>query len=82
MRDEDLPVKAIIAMMSLSNAYEAVRFFSLALEPKTDDPQVEALERRLQRAFEASRRAFTALAARPLPFDLSGTPFEREYRAI
>jgi len=82
LRQEDLPLKATVLLISISRTYQAIRRFSLSLECQTDDPYYEDFINRMKNIAQDAEEAFKQITKNHLPFDISDDNIAIEYRSL
>lgn len=81
-RSRDLPVKAMILMISVSRVYQAIRRFALNLNCRADSDYYKIFNERMSRVTRTALDAYRTIVVSPLPFDISDDRITGEYRLL
>ena len=79
IKPEDLPLKVVIMSIAVNRCYDAIRKFAIELNCDKDEPYFHDFCDRLNTVNHFADTALKSVAELRLPFDISDTPFYKEY---
>jgi hypothetical protein len=79
LREEDLPVKAIILTVAISRVREAVRCFFAGAECEESGPDFDSFKTSMENVLTVTKKAHASFSGQSLPFDISDSALSETY---
>ena len=79
IREEDLPVKALILTIAISRVREAIRCFFSGEQCEEKGLDVDSFKLRMENVMTVTKKAYAAFSGQPLPFDIGDSALSDTY---